>query len=356
MLKYISPAKLRVYPHISTFAAILLFTLSFTACNDGPKAPDVSNIKVSLESRRFDKDLASLDTAHLAAGLQQLRSKYPDFLDFYLDTLMGLGLQGNYSDTTDAVRNGLKPRLTHKDYRGLLDTLAVHFPDMSATDKQLASGFKYLLNYFPKYHVPKITYSVFWLNKLPAFIMANGDMGINLDMFLGPRYPYYKSVGVEDFMAKHLAPEYIPVAVFSVISDDIYPYQAEGRNLLDLMIQRGKQQYFLSKVLPFTDDTLRLGYSKAELKGCDENRAQIYNFFIKNNLLYDTHIQVVYRFVNDGPSTGEIAKQCPGNIGTWLGYEIVKAYMKEHPATTLEQLMHNTDAQKFLQESKYNPK
>lgn len=354
MLNNLKLSKLRFFPHISTFCVILVLVL--TGCNSTEKAPDVSGIKVTLDSRRFDRDLAAIDTNKVAYGLQQLRTKYPDFLDFYLDTLMGFGLKGQYSDTADAIQKGMRVYLTFKDFKGLLDTVDKHFPDVNATNEQLAKGFQYLVNYYPKYQVPKVIYSVFWLKKLPTFIETNGNIGINLDMFLGPRYPYYKSVGVQDFVIKQLEPSYIPVSVFSLISDDIYPYHTEGRNLLDMMIQRGKMQYFLSKVLPFVGDSTRLAYTAEDMKGCEQNKVQIYNFFVSNKLFYETNLQNTYRYVNDGPSTEEIAKQCPGNVGTWLGYQIVKAYMKEHPSTSLDQLMHDSDAQRFLQESKYNPR
>jgi len=354
MLKYLRRAKPSFFTHISTFSILLAMVV--TGCNSGEKAPDVSAIKVTLDTRRFDRDLAAIDTNKVAEGLQQLKTKYPDYLDFYLDTLMGFGLKGQYSDTADAIKKGMRVYLTFKDFKGLLDTVGRHFPDVNASNEQLTKGFQYLLNYFPNYKVPKVIYSVFWLKKLPAFIETNGNIGINLDMYLGPHYPYYKSVGVQDFVIKQLEPSYIPVSVFSLVSDDIYPYHTEGRTLLDMMIQRGKMQYFLSKVLPFVGDTTRLAYTAEDLKGCEQNRVQIYNFFVSNKLFYETNIQNTYRYVNDGPNTEEIAKQCPGNIGSWLGYQIVKAYMKEHPNTTLQQLMQDTDPQKFLQESKYNPR
>ncbi len=358
MLKYLHLSKLHFFTHISTFVIALLFcAFALTACNSGTeKAPDVSHIVVKLDPRRFDKDLAALDTNHLAAGLQQLKAKYPDFLDFYLDTLMGLGIHGNYNDTVDAIHTGLKTYLTYKDYKGLLDTIAKHYPNVDVANEQLVKGFKYLQNYYPKYEIPRIIYSVFWLNKLPAFLETNGNIGINLDMFLGGAYPYYSSVGIDNYMYKHMEPSFMQVFVFMLICDDMYPFRFDNRNLLDMMIQRGKQQYFLSKVLPDLDDTMRLAYSKVQLDGCEKNKAQIYNYFVASNLFYETNMQRAFRYVNDGPNTKEISLDCPGNIGTWLGYQIVKSYMKEHPSTTLPDLFKQTDPQKFLQESKYNPR
>src|SRR6185312_3372915 len=93
---------------LKRFCFLLVFPLSIlNGCNNGEKLPDVSNIKISLQTRRLDQDLAKLDTNKLSAGLQQLKQKYPDFLDFYFDTLMGFGIHSNYVDTNQAIVHGL---------------------------------------------------------------------------------------------------------------------------------------------------------------------------------------------------------------------------------------------------------
>jgi hypothetical protein len=52
-----------------------------------------------------------------------------------------------------------------------------------------------------------------------------------------------------------------------------------------------------------------------------------------------------------------MAAESPGNVGSWLGLQIVKSYMNAHSDMTLEQLMaESKDAQRFLQESRYKPK
>ncbi len=44
----------------------------------------------------------------------------------------------------------------------------------------------------------------------------------------------------------------------------------------------------------------------------------------------------------------------PGNIGTWIGWQIINQYMKE-TGSTPEALMQNNDAQEILTASKYKP-
>ncbi|WP_276134938.1 hypothetical protein [Polluticoccus soli] len=337
--------------------ALLLSLVGLTGCGgDEEKAPDVSDVKVDLKTYRFDKDLAAIDTNNVGGSLAQLQQKYPQFLNFYLDTLMGFGILGNYSNDNPAVSTVFRPYLLHKDYRGLFDTVAKHYPDTKEIDEQLTKGFKYLKHYLPSTKEPKVMYMITWLGNWAA-ITYEDMLGIGLDMFLGPQYPYYKSRNIPDYMTAKMTKEYIPVAVFRAIYQDKAPFKMEGANMLDMMIQRGKELYFLGKVLPFLPEHLRLAYTSEQLEWCKQNEGQVYNFFVQENLLYDNNWQKILRYVNDGPSSAGMAPESPGNTGSWIGLQIVKAYMAQHSDMTLEQLMkERKDAQRFLQESRYKPK
>lgn len=345
-----------LFNNVSYVMAVATICMLFS-CNGGEKIPDVKGIKVELETQRLDKDLAALDTNKVAEGLQTLKAKYPDFLDFYLDTLMGFGIRGNYADTSQAIQLGLRGFLTQRDYRGVFDSVAKHFPDTKKEEEELANGFQFMKYYYPNYKVPKVVYVVSGLANWGAFTIGGTTLGIGLDMFLGASYPFYKSVDLPDYMGKHFSPEYIPVAAFGAIYEDAHPFVAENRNMLDMMIQRGKEQYFVSKMLPHTPDSLRLAYTQKQMDWCQKNETEVYNFFIRENLFYSKDWQRVLRYVNEGPNSTGMPPQSPGNIGSWLGLQIVRAYMKQHPDMTLPQLLAlHIEPQVFLEGSKYKPK
>ena len=238
----------------------------------------------------------------------------------------------------------------------MFDTVARHSPDTKDIDEQLTSGFQYLKHYIPSTKEPKIIYMVSWLNNWAAITYEN-IVGIGLDMFLGPEYPYYRSKGIPDFMNLQLKKEYIPVAVFRSIYQDKVPFMMDNRTLLDMMIQRGKELYFLDKVLPFVPEHVRYAYTPGQLEWCRNNETEVYNFFIQQKMLYDNNWQKILRYVSDGPTSAGMPGESPGNVGSWIGLRIVQAYMAENPKVTLEQLMaKNMDAQRFLLESKYKPK
>ncbi|HTN46713.1 MAG TPA: hypothetical protein VL098_10240 [Flavipsychrobacter sp.] len=337
-----------------TVATFIVFALlwQFSSCKDAQNPPDVSEEKVELKTFRLDRDLATIDTNRIGEGLAALKRSYPDFLDFYLDTLMGYQVEGNYSDTNQAVRTFL----TYPDFRNLFDTIAKHYPNTKDIDAELAKGFQYLKHYFPSYPLPVIIYINSNLNNYAAFTYDTIAIGIGLDMYLGEKYPFYAAVGIPEYMTRKLTKAYIPVNVFQSIYRATHPFVMDNRTLLDMMIQRGKEQYFLSKIIPFVDEAVRFGFTKKQLEWCEASEAAVYNFFIDKQFLYSTNLQQVMRYVNDGPNAAGMPAESPGNIGSWIGYRIVKAYAEKNPDADLQKILNADDAQRILLLSKYKPK
>ena len=337
--------------------------LLLSSCNNGnEKTPDVSNIHVDLRTAHFDRDLYAIDTNNIGAGLKQLYTKYPDFLNYFLDTVMAYGIHGNYSDTVQGIREGLKPFLSFKDFKDLEDSIKSHYPDTRATDEKLAAGFKLMKHYFPGYTVPKIIYLNMGLSNWPAFPVDSNTFCIGLDMFLGDNFPY-QAVGVPYYMRLHLHEDYIPVSVFGAIYKGMHPFKPDEKTLLDLMLQRGREQYYLHKILPGTPDSVMFGFTQTQLDWCNANEALVYNFFIHQNLLYNKDAHSVMPYVTDGPfarglePVSDTVKITPGNIGTWFGYKVISAYMAQHPAMPLTELLNReVDPARVLDEAKYKPK
>ena len=351
----------QTFINITLFATLLLAT---TGCgSNSEKAPDVSNVNINLQTQRFDLDLYALDTNHLAEGLVKLHQKYPDFLDYFLDTLMAYNIHRQYNDTVKGVREGLRVFLTFKDFKGLEDTIKKYYPTNTDVDDALKGGFKLLKYYVPSYHIPHIMYLNMGLSNWPSFPLDSTTVCIGLDMFLGDQYPYYKSIGVPDYMGAHLRRNYIPVSVFSTVYKAAHPYIQDERTLLDLMLQRGREQYFLHKIMPQLPDSVLFGFTQIQLDWCNKNEADIYNFFVRNEMLYNKESVSRFSYVCDGPFAqgmeppSDIVKYTPGNVGTWLGYKIVTAYMNRFQKTPLSGLVDmKPDASRFLDSARYRPR
>ena len=62
------------------------------------------------------------------------------------------------------------------------------------------------------------------------------------------------------------------------------------------------------------------------------------------------------KHVFDGPRTSGMPKNAPGNVGSWVGWQIVNQYMDNAKGkVSLNQLLQ-TDATTIMTKSKYKPK
>jgi hypothetical protein len=109
-------------------------------------------------------------------------------------------------------------------------------------------------------------------------------------------------------------------------------------------------------MLPCVPDSVFLGYSPKEMEDIYESQEVIWANFIENQALYTTDEDLKDKFISERPKTFEIGKNCPGRIGRWIGWEIVKAYMAKNPDITLPELMENTNAQDIFVKSRFKPR
>ncbi len=346
-------------------AAYALISIVGCSSDKEEATPDVSKIEVKLNTIRFDKEYFAIDSNHLVDGLKQLKAKYPSFTDFYLDTVLGLGVLGNYTDTATSISKGVRESITYKDYVNLKDSVNFYFPDTKSIDGELTMGFKYLKSYLPEIKVPSVYYinGLLRLSGFPAVIVDSATSFLSLDMFLGPQFPFYRSVGVPDYLGTHLKKSYIPIEYFSAVYERMNPFQQSERSLLDLMIQRGKKMYFLHKIMPQMTDSMLFGFTGRQISWCEKNEGNLFNFLVQKNLIYNKEERIVMPFVVDGPFAKGIGSAedgqgvTPGNFGSWIGYKMVINYIKTHPKTTLRELIFlREEPSMFLSQAKYKPK
>ena len=249
----------------------------------------------------------------------------------------------------------VKQFLTHKDYRALHDTVNVHFPDTEVADDELQATFKNIKYFYPNETLGRVYYFVSGLNLWSA-ITTDSAVGVGLDMYLGADFPHYASVNIPAYDVRNRTADRIPIEVARAIFAAKFPFEYEGKNLLEMMIYKGKELYFTEQVCRDKSDAKLIGYTPEQIKFCKENESGIYHFFIKQDDLYSTTWQEIMPYVNDGPTTAGMPPESPGNIGSWLGWQIVRKFMEENPDVSLPELMKTEiKAQDFLRKASYKP-
>lgn len=333
---------------------VLVFFVSGSCTQPQKHIPDVSHIVVHVKIERFDQKFMNIDSTHILAGLGQLERQFPVFTDVYLKDILNYG---PYSDTSRILQQEVHAFITARDIRNLQKTVDTQFPkpNLYSLKQQMTRGFQFLKYYLPSYHPPRIVTFISGLNNFGA-VTADSVLAIGLDMFLGKDFSPYKEISdpYPDYMLATFSKSYIVPDCFKAIEQQLYPIPEQG-TLLDQIIAYGKQLYFLDQVLPNTPDSLKIQYSSRQLKWCKQNERFIWQYFIQNNLLFSTDMQQIMHYVGPGPSTQGMPREAPGNIGSWIGWRIVKLYMKKHPQISLKELLDNTDSQKILRDAAYKP-
>jgi hypothetical protein len=257
----------------------------------------------------------------------------------------------------DSVSKNLK--LFIRDYSILAAEAGKKFSDVSGIQKELIYSFKLTKYYFPNYKLPASIITFIGPVEGYGAVLTNDGAAIGLQQHMGKDFPLYNAAYVREiYPAYHIrrfAPEYIPVNTMKNIVEDLFPTKKQSIPLVEIMIEQGKKLYLLKKLMPNTSDTLITGYTKNQLEGSLENEGLIWNFFVQNDLLYQADPFVIRDYINDGPKTAALGEASPGNIGQFVGWQIIKEYLSKHEDVTVQQLMQ-TKASVIFNEARYKPK
>lgn len=329
-----------------------LITVAIISCNSKDKIPDVSNIKISLTTHRFEQGLFTLDTNNLAPQLDKLIAQYPSFGENFLSTILNTDPKWPADTTVNYVRSFIS------SYRPVYDTAEKVFSDFTPYEKEIKKGLQFLYYYFPKYKAP--TKIITYIGPLDGYgdILDEDALIIGLHQHLGKNYSAYKTTWVQetypDYISNRFEPDYIAINCMKNIVTDIYPEKLEDKTLVIQMVEKGKRLYMLSKLLPNTAENKLIGYTEKQLKECYGHEAAIWNLFVQNNFLQTVDFNVIKNYIGESPKTAELGEASPGNIGSFAGWQIVKKYVSKNPSISLKDLME-TDAEKIFNEAKYKP-
>jgi len=343
--------------HKTIVKLFVLILITLSACKPANRwNPDVSKISANVKLIRFEKQLFSIDTNHFDAGAQKLIETEKDMMELFVSRLHHFG---KMTDPRSMML--LKKVIVTNKY--MRDSL---YPDVEKTfddaeiaklETQLTDAFKHLQYYYPKDTLPKVyTFINPW--DVPAATYPN-VLAIGLDMFMGENYKYYPSLEYPGYLRKRLRKEYIVSEALKTMFQAKYDIQQSivDQTMLSNMIYAGKRLFYLDVMKPDMPDSIKIGYTAAQLKWCQDYEADIWNHMVAKNLLYNTNQDKVDRYISENAFTNDedVPQESSPRIGEWLGWQIVKKYMEENPKVTLDELFQNKDYRKILAASKYKP-
>ena len=313
---------------------ILVFFLFFNACQDEfTNESDVESISVSISFDRFDLKFYNQPPE----VIPELKKKYP-FL-----------FPKQFSDSVWISRQ--------KDSLQLLLQSEVNktFKNIELFERDVNHLFKHIKYLFPFAKIPRVITLTNNVDYQIKTVYSDSLLLISLDTFLGSENHLYD--GIPSYIRKELDPKYITVQIADKFGAFIIP-PVEDRTFLARMIYEGKKLYLHDLLLPHVPVEDRIVYTKEEFNWALENEKYVWQYFIEKQVLYQTQLEWVQRFIEPAPFSKfylQLDNETPGRIGSWLGWQIVNSYMTQFPETPLEELL-KISSQKLFNLSKYKPK
>ncbi len=313
--------------------ALGIFVFVFSSCEETDKVEaEIQNITVNLDIDRFEQQFYRATTAELP----QLKQKYPYFFpEQFADSVWAHRIQ-------DSLQQALFQEVNSS------------FKDFQQQEDALTDLFKHYSYYFPKKELPKVVTLMSDVDYENKVINADSLLLISLDTYLGENHPMYE--GISQYQRARMDKALLPADVSDAM---VFPKisQPRSRTLLAKMIYYGKLHYAKDLMLPTVDDHFKIGFSAEELTWAENNEANIWKYFVENELLYDTDSKLNQRFIEIAPFSKfylEFDQESPGRIGQWVGWQIVRSFSanKDVSLPTLLAL----DAETIFNQSKYKPK
>ena len=308
-----------------------LIGLALVGCSSPTQDPAQLGPTPRLNEIRFDSAFFAMDSLHFEADLAKLVQQYPQFSEDYFNRILMLS--------------------SKKEPENILAFYKAYLPIYQATSKiqaykkanpEIAAAFKRFHFYFPTYTLPKQI--IYFIGPLETYgnVVTKDGLAIGLQLYMGAESSWYFSEQINTiyptYISRHFTPEYIVVNSVQNILNDYDPLTLNGKQLIEKMIEIGKRQYILSQCLPNASDTLILGYTSNQLKAIEDNKGDIWTFLSSQNRLFSVDPSLTRAILNEAPYNDYFGEDIPGNVGKYIGYTIVKSWMKQQDSKSKNDL------------------
>lgn len=349
-----------LYKHNSIFLITLgiLSLICFNSCRETgykiPK-PDVSDISVDeIKLIRFDQALFETDGTDPIQHIKSTEEKYPYIFKSYTENYWNLAQTDSLHPIN--VYDSINTLVVNNEWMNrLYDSVQLVYNDMEKTESELKKALRYYKYYFPGDTLPQFyTYVgpfAYWT------MVDDKTLGIELDMFMGQHFGYYGNFenNMPQYITIRCNENYIVPNVMETLIDGVIPTKGSDASLLDAMVYKGKVLYYLDLMLPDTPDSIKIGYTAKQIAWCFDNEDEIWKYLVGEDLLFSKKSDHFRKYLDEAPTSVGMPEDSPGRVPVWVGWQIIRTYMKEHKDVTLAQLFNEVDGLTLLKESGYNP-
>lgn len=311
---------------------LFVFCFLFFSCDKKSAVEKtVEKIPMEIKVERFD----SVFFESKPTDLQAIKKHYPFFFPIGVPDSVWIN------------------KIQHPLWRELYKEVQKKYSNIQPVRSELITLFRHIKHYFPKTKTPKVITVIAEMDYTNKAIYADSLVIISLELYLGKNHKFYEFPEYikQNFEQRQIMPDVVSSFATNKIRVN------KDKTFLGQMVYYGKQLYLKDVLLPNYTDAEKIGYTPEEITWCQENEAYIWRYFLENDLLYSDDSKLSSRFITPAPFSKfylEIDNESPGQVGAWIGWQIIRSYATNNDVSIADLLKMN--AKELFKKSKYKPK
>ena len=315
----------------------ILFGLTLFSCKKEPEELWQKEIKNTENVELID---ISGDFFNPNVKIEEFKAKYPWF-------------QGGIPDADYVLRR--KDTAEIRIYQEAIKNI-----DKIKLKNDLSEMFSRVKSYFPKFQTPKVylySSSLQGITDSPIFFRtAEKMLFIDISAFMGEKNKNYNGI-VDNYLRKSMNPENILPKTAEIVAETFMMADNKEHKFIDQLVFFGKIKTLQNAFLPNVPDYLKMNYTKEQMQWSEANEANIWNYFVENDLIFSDDSRLYDRFIAIGPFSKfytEVDQESSPQAGIFIGWEICKAFYAQKPDTKLVDFLRMNSTEIF-NASNYKP-
>ncbi len=321
--------------------SIILVGLVFSCKPKNPLDFDVSDVDVKLDVQRMERELFEADRDSFYTVHQKMIRKYGRLYNVFLE-----GMLGGFDVESPMAKNYILDYMAHPDVVDIYKNVDSLFYELGTMEDQLTTAFKYFHHYFPDSTIPTI---VTLLSNFHDVVYIDDRIGVGMEMYLGLDNEIVQAVQgqIPNFRRIKMQRPYFVGDVMRAFLLEKF-YRDLGDDLVSRMLAAGKIMYCMDAVMPATGDWIKIKYSHEEIAWARENEEKVWKVMVDQEYLRMKDRMLVDKFLAPGPFTAMLPNESPDRMGVWMGWQMVRDFMRANPKVTLKELIELKDVNRLL--------
>lgn len=331
-------------------ALYLLFVLLLVAaCHKTPNYAVVDvDESIVVEFERFERDFYALKEVGVEQGKWDLQKNYGTYFKIYNMGVIKIGDVD--APGYDQYANRF---LNDEVFLEVYDTVQSHFANMQRYESALTEVFQRYNSFFPELPLPAFYTHISGFNE--PLVVADSLLSVSLENYLGQDHVFYPRLGTYTYLLPTKNPERLVADCMRAWLIAEFQTGEVSKNLLDAIIDEGKLLFIHEQLMPDEPLSHLIGLTDENYKWCEANEMNLWKYMMEHQHLFSSSQTVIAKYTQNGPFFNFLGSGTSPMVGRYVGWQIVREYMKNNTGVTLLGLVDETNAQKILQNSGYRP-